>query len=299
MGRVRVRGLAAWAPTAKTLPLLDAVYTVLEEYAAQLPLTLRQVFYRLVAGGYEKSEQGYERLGEMLNRARRSGRIEFEAIRDDGVLSEVPFGFKDRQDFWDNEDKWIKLFELNRQEEQAQFLEVWVEAAGMLPQVWAVAQEYGVPCYSSSGFDSVTAKYDAAQRMLDRDVPTVILHLGDYDPSGVALFENLREDVTALYEDSGGSDPPEFVRVAVTEEQIDRLELPGAPPKKTDRRSVFTDTKTVQCEAIAPDQLQEEIRAAIERWVDLDVLGELQEREEAERQALIEDAKKRREEEGF
>jgi hypothetical protein len=299
MGRVRARGLAPWNPTSKTLPLLNAVLEVLEEYAAQLPLTLRQVFYRLVAGGYDKTEQAYNRLGEMLNRARRSGRIEFEAIRDDGVLEHVPFGFKDRQDFWDNQDKWIKLFELNRQEGQAQFLEVWVEASGMLPQVWAVAQEYGVPCYSSSGFDSVTAKYEAASRMLDRDVPTVILHLGDYDPSGVALFENLREDVPALYRDRGGVDEPEFVRVAVTEEQIERLALPSAPPKKTDNRSVFTDSRTVQCEAIAPDQLQLEIRAALERWIDLEVLDELQEREEKERQALTEDAKKRREEEGF
>ena len=90
-----------------------------------------------------------------------------------------------------------------------------------------------------------------------------------------------------------------FVRVAVTEEQIERLELPSAPPKSTDRRSVFTDTRTVQCEAIPPDQLQAEIRAAIEEWIDLDVLGELTDREEAERQALIEDAKRRKEEEGY
>jgi hypothetical protein len=140
--------------------------------------------------------------------------------------------------------------------------------------------------------------------MLGRDVPTVVLHLGDYDPSGVALFENLREDVTALFCDTAAAEgdsvaPPEFVRVAVTLEQIERLELPSAPPKKTDRRSVFTDTKTVQCEAIPPDQLQEEIRAVIEQWIDLEVLAELQAREEAERQALIEDAKKRKEEEGF
>jgi hypothetical protein len=299
MPRTRPRGLAPWTPTATTLPLLDAVHKVLAEYAAQLPLTLRQVFYRLVAGGYDKTEQAYERLGEMLNRARRSGRIKFEVIRDDGVLKEVPFGFKDRQDFWDKQDLWIKLFELNRQEGQAQFLELWVEASGMLPQVWAVAQEYGVPCYSSSGFDSVTAKHDAARRMLDRDVPTVILHLGDYDPSGVALFENLREDVTALYLDLGGELEPYFIRVAVTDEQIERLELSSAPPKKSDRRSVFTDVRTVQAEAIAPDQLQVEIRTAIERWINLDLLGELQEREEAERQALEEDAKRRREEEGF
>ena len=199
---------------------------------------------------------------------------------------QVPFGFRDRQEFWDRQEEWIVLFELNRQEGQEQFLEAWVEASGMLPQVAAVALGYGLPCYSSSGFDSVTAKHEAAMRMLGREVPTVVLHLGDYDASGVALYENLRQDVTALY-------------VAVTEEQIERLELPSAPPKVTDRRSVFRDTKTVQCEAIPPDELQVEIRAAIEEWIDLDVLEELTAREQAEREALIEEARKRKEEEGF
>src|SRR5678815_3225804 len=101
---------------------------------------------------------------------------------------------------------------------------------------------YGVPCYSSSGFDSVTAKHAAMIRMLARDVPTVVLHLGDYDASGVSLYENLRADVPALYLDTleqqgrgngdeGWADPPEFVRVAVTEEQIERYQLPTAAPK--------------------------------------------------------------------
>jgi hypothetical protein len=309
MGRVRVRGLAPWEPKPETLQLLGEVNEVLEEYAEQLPLTLRQVFYRLVAAhGYEKTEQAYGRLGEMVNRARRSGRISFESIRDDGVLKEVPTGFRDRRDFWGRIDEVIAHFELNRQEGQEQFLEALVEASGMLPQVAAVALGYGLPCYSSSGFDSTTAKHEAAMRMLARDVPTVVLHLGDYDPSGVALFENLRADVTAFYEhtiaynalpfDEPEPPPPEFIRVAVTEEQIERMQLPSAPPKASDRRSVFTDSRTVQCEAIPPDQLQVEIRDVIEQWVDLDVLAELARREEVERQALIEDAKKRKEEEG-
>ncbi len=268
MSRVRARGLAPWTPTAKSAVLLDQVIDVLHEYAEQLPLTLRQVFYRLVAAyAYDKTEQAYDRLGEMLNRARRSGRVPFADIRDDGILSHVPFGFANRQEFWERQDEWIRLFELNRQEGQAQFVEVWVEASGMLPQVAAVSLGYGVPCYSSSGFDSVTAKHLAALRMLDREVPTVVLHVGDYDPSGVALYENLREDVSALVCDTAerdggldGIEPPEFVRVAVTTEQIARLDLPTAPPKKADRRSVFTDTRTVQAEAIAPDVLQVEIR---------------------------------------
>ena len=69
---------------------------MLAEYAEQLPLTLRQIFYRMVgAYGYEKTEQAYERLGETLNKARRARVIGMDAIRDDGFTSAVPASFLD------------------------------------------------------------------------------------------------------------------------------------------------------------------------------------------------------------
>jgi len=52
----RPRGVAAWNPTAGCLALIEKVLAVLAEYGAYLPLTVRQIFYRLVgAFGYEKS----------------------------------------------------------------------------------------------------------------------------------------------------------------------------------------------------------------------------------------------------
>ena len=70
-GKTRPRGFVDWRPQATTLALLDQVRDVLDEYADYLPLTVRQVFYRLVgAYGYDKTERAYERLSEALNRAR-------------------------------------------------------------------------------------------------------------------------------------------------------------------------------------------------------------------------------------
>ncbi|HEX4061251.1 MAG TPA: hypothetical protein VHY58_09555, partial [Streptosporangiaceae bacterium] len=55
----RPRGFAHWSPRPDTL---DLVRGVLEEYAAQLPLTARQIFYRLVgAHGFDKTETAYAR----------------------------------------------------------------------------------------------------------------------------------------------------------------------------------------------------------------------------------------------
>ena len=81
----RPRGFAPWSPRPETLELIARVNAVLGEYEDHLPLTLRQIFYRLVgAHGYEKTERAYERLGEHLVRARRAGLVSMEAIRDDG-----------------------------------------------------------------------------------------------------------------------------------------------------------------------------------------------------------------------
>jgi hypothetical protein len=89
------------------------------------------------------------------------------------------------------------------------------------------------------------------------------------------------------------------VRIAVTLERIDRFQLPTAPPKKKDKRSAFTDTRTVQAEALPPDVLQAEIVAEIVPRMDLGLLGALNEREREERELLIAEAKtKQAEEEG-
>jgi hypothetical protein len=45
---------------------------------------------------------------------------------------------------------------------------------------------------------------------------------------------------------------------------------------------------TVQCEALAPNVLAAEVRAAIESVVDLDVMEATRERSEAQRQQIIE-----------
>jgi hypothetical protein len=251
----RVRGMAPWTPRSKTRVLLESVHEILVQYVEQLPLTLRQVFYRLVAAyAYEKTENAYESLGETLNRARRAQVVPFDAIRDDGATALWPREFLSPEDFWQMLNEQVEDFTLSAQDGQAQYLELWVEAAGMAPMAFnAVNPKYGVPVFSSGGFDLTTIKYEAARRFLERDRPTVVVHVGDYDPSGISLFEAAREDVTAFYRDLGGEQPPEFLRAAVTPEQIQRFNLPTAPPKKKDKRGAFTDTITVQAEALPPD----------------------------------------------
>lgn len=284
----RVRGLAPWSPRQATLDLLDHVRAVLIEYQAYLPLTIRQVFYRLVGvHDYDKSEQAYSRLGEHLNRARRSGLIPFNAIRDDGItLSEPPDQWDDAEQLVYSFFKAAERFRVDRQQGQPVRLMFAVEAAGMLPQVERVAHHYGIPVHSSGGFDSLTAKYDLAER-LGQWPHVEVLHIGDFDPSGVHLFTSLEDDVRTLARDINLRGDIQFTRLAVTPEQIARLRLPTAPAKVTDRRS-FDGEGTVQCEAIPPDELANIITSAIVARVDTAAFAAVLAEEEAVRADLSE-----------
>jgi hypothetical protein len=94
--RTRVRGFAPWRPSGKSQALLEIVHTILVEYVNYLPLTVRQIFYRLVgAYDYPKTERAYKNLGEKLNRARRAGLVDWAAIRDDGIIKRVPHCWQD------------------------------------------------------------------------------------------------------------------------------------------------------------------------------------------------------------
>jgi hypothetical protein len=180
-------------------------------------------------------------------------------------------------------------YERDHQDGQPFYTEIWVEAAGMMPQVARMVSEYDIPVYSSGGFNSTTAKYETARRIHRRDTPTRVLHIGDYDPSGVAIIDSLASDLNAFLEDLGSwsATTAHFVRLAITPPQIEALGLPGAPRKRTDNRAGFEDL-TVQAEALSPPQLEALIIAEVEREWDADVYEELLETELGERDALVE-----------
>ena len=283
-GKTRPRGFADWKPREETNDLLEVVRAVLIEYHDYLPLTLRQVFYRLVgAHGYDKTEKAYKNLGEVLNRARRARLIDMGAIRDDGLMRKDPFAFEEGiPQFKATVRDMVSGYRLDRTEGQETKLMLWCEAAGMVLQIQRVADPYGVTVLSSGGFDSTTVKHDFARGCAYEDRPVTVLHVGDLDPSGVHMPLSLAEDVSAFAEAYGGE--VIFHRLAVTPEQVIDLGLPSAPPKTTDGRA-FTG-QTTQAEAIAPDDLARIVEESILAHTDLDTYRRVLAREEAERAEL-------------
>jgi hypothetical protein len=320
----RPKGYAGWAPTPAVRAVLDDVQDVLREYRPYLPLTVRQIFYRLVGQyGYDKTERAYSRLCEYLVRARRAQMIDFVAIRDDGTTHNNYAWYDSPSAFWQETEKRAANYSRDMLTGQPVYVELWCEAAGMVPQLERVANQYSVPVYSTGGFSSVTVTYEIAERALGRDRPTVFLHVGDYDPSGESIFEAMTEDARQfLYnrllwrlQDGGPDDKavldacwpsgklypqdtlpghlPDLqpTRVALTGDQVERYGLPTAPPKASDTRSARWVGETCQAEAMPPDLLATVVQDAIEGVLDLDLVAEVDEAEKVERADIVAAAK--------
>jgi len=297
-GRKRPKGYAPWSPQMASARLVDDVREVLEENEDYLPLTIRQVFYRLVAAyGYPKNEAAYKRLIDKLGRARRAGLIPFGHLRDDGVsvMGDRHYGGMD--DFYGHVKRLGAAYERDKLARQGCDVRVLCESAGMIPQLHRSASPYSVPVYSGSGFDSLTAKHDLALAVHDgavyRGKPTVILHLGDYDPSGVSLYESIKEDVHAFLSEDVLSYEPEqvavFHRVALVPSQIDALGLTTYPPKASDSKAgpwIRAGLRTCQLEALPPDLLARVLQSYIEHFLDSDLLAEDRAEEQHERRQI-------------
>lgn len=292
----RPKGFHKWNPRKATLDLLDQVNDIFAMYQDNLPLTARQVFYRLVgAYGYEKTELGYIRLCEALVRARRSGRIRFDYIRDDGIVSLGGIGHYDEEHWWKDTHYRASNATHNRTEGQARDVEVWCEAGGMLPQLLRVTSPYDILVYSTGGFSSVTATHSVAQRVCKRDRPTLFLHIGDLDPSGASIYDSMTEDIATFVSQYKGHRDLDWVnpgsgfhyeRVALTKEQVEEFDLPTAPPKPSDSRTANWVGETCQAEAMPPDELAKILRDTIEEEIGLEEYNHILKREPGFRKRL-------------
>jgi hypothetical protein len=293
----RPKGYAPWRPHKKTARLMFQVKQVLEEYRDHLPLTARQIFYRMVAAyGYPKTEKAAKNLGEHLTRARRAEMIPFDHIRDDGISVMAHAHYADENAFFKHVREEGSAYKRDKLARQKINIRVYCEAAGMMPQLERVCEPYSIPVYSCSGFDSVSAKYQLKEACWRAFVyqgrRTVILHLGDYDPSGESIFnDGLVEDVYAfLARDVPHKAPHEvavFERVALKVDHIERFGLPTTPPKRTDGRTKnWQGEATCQLEALPPDVLAGLLDATIKTYLNLAVYERDLKAEDEERRRI-------------
>ena len=279
--RKRPKGYAEWRPRRETQIVLSQVDEVLREYREQLPLTVRQIFYRLVgAYGFDKTEQAYERLGNYLVRARRARLIPFDSIRDDSASVMDHLHFDGEEDFFRYVHRLGRNFKQDRLAYQDVAIRVHCEAEGMMPQLHRALEPYSIPVYSCSGFDSLTARHQLARWCHDtfvyRGKSPVVFHLGDYDPDGESIFDSLVEDVRGFMSEDAPHvvERATFERVALNAYQVQYYGLPTAPAEEDQLTNQELDgERNVPARSITPGRVAPRAGRSSRRLLRQGLLG--------------------------
>ena len=215
----------------KSLDLIELVNQVGEEYQAQgYELTLRQVYYQLVARGYiPNNERSYKNIGSLINDGRLAGLIDWHSITDRTRNLRS-------NGHWDNPADVIASarysYLLDKWEGQPNYVEVWVEKDALVDIVGQACRPLDTPYFSCRGYTSQSEMWSAAQRFIyqrDRE-NRIIIHLGDHDSSGIDMTRDIQERLWLF-----GADV-EVKRVALTMNQIDTYNPPPNPAKLSDSR---------------------------------------------------------------
>ena len=131
------------------------------------------------------------------------------------------------------------------------------------------------------GYASISFLWSAAETIKLEGKPTFLYYFGDCDPSG----RDIPRAVEKSLREMSGADIT-FEVVAVTDQQIEEMNLPTRPTKKTDSRSKNFEGESVEVDAIPPKELKRICRSLIEQHIDEGLLGRHVLIENAERDTL-------------
>lgn len=255
-----------------------AIVAALEE---DKPMTVRQVFYRLVSNGViAKSEGEYKTtVIRLLGEMRRSGEVPFEWLADNtrwirkpDTDSSLELALKRtreayRRSVWDDQDVYV---------------EVWLEKDALAGVLYDVTEQWDVPLMVTRGYASLSYLHAAAQTINRRKKPAFLYYLGDHDPSGCDITRAVDEGIREFAPKAQIT----FERIAVTPDQIRDMGLITRPTKTTDSRSKGFEGESVEVDAIPPKALKRIVERSITQHIDGDRLAQLRRVEEAERLTL-------------
>lgn len=265
---------------AKTQRIIDEAYEIL---AAFNPMTVRQVYYQLVSRQVIKNARSaYQSVSDALKDARLEGAIPWEWIEDRlRRPRQVPM-WNDLGDFAETarrsyrRDVWAT---------QPRRLEVWLEKDALSGIFEDVLRTYGVTLNVGRGYDGWSSVHNAAVRFgYGEDV--TVLYFGDFDPSGEDMVRSLRDRWEQL------ESAPEVLKVALTQDDVRRYNLPSDFAKTTDtRRDKFVERfgdLSVELDALPANVLRARLVEEVEQRMDLAALAVVQAQEEQDLARLVE-----------
>jgi hypothetical protein len=189
------------------------------------PVTLRQVFYRLVSEHLiPNKDMSYKTLSSTSAKARREGW--FPQLLDQGREIHRPWH---RDDPVGAVTSLARSYRSDRTEGQEEQLWVVLEKATLLEQVVSWTDRYGIPVVALRGYGSQTIVDDVRDNVECDGRAAAALYLGDLDASGLDIERDFGERTDYCFD--------EVTRLAVNFAQVDELGLVPAPGKRSDTRA--------------------------------------------------------------
>lgn len=217
----------------KSLGLIDTANKIIAEYTAQgFNLTLRQLYYQFVARDViPNTQREYKNLGSIINDGRLAGVIDWNAIEDRtrNLVS---------NSHWETPADIVRAcanqYQIDKWANQDTRVEVWIEKDALIGVIEKVCQSNDVAYFSCRGYTSQSEIWGAARRLQNFESEgqeTVIIHLGDHDPSGKDMTRDIQDRLRLF----GAETTVE--RIALNMDQIRKYKPPPNPCKITDSRA--------------------------------------------------------------
>lgn len=272
----------------ETLALIDTANSIIDEYMSDgMKLTLRQLYYQFVARDYIPNNlKSYKNLGNVINKGRMAGAIDWDAIED--KTRSVEFGYHETDPYSALADT-VKYYTIDMWLDQPTRVEVWIEKEALVGVIAETCRKWDVPYFACRGYVSQSETYAAGKRIeerLLRGQDTVIIHLGDHDPSGIDMTRDNQSRLNLL---SRQSEP--FVdRIALNMNQIEEFKPPPNYAKITDSRAGDYISRFGQnsweLDALEPRVLRGLIEDRIHYYMDHDKWAERSKRLKKDRAKL-------------
>jgi hypothetical protein len=282
---LRGRALVVYGPRA-TKSEMEERADFLVDYAREHgPVTVRGLYYQAEVAqlpGIDKAEQSYRKVQRQVLNLRRQGRIPYTDIADATRWMRKPRSYSSLEEALDLS---ARTYRRSLWDDEPEYVEVWCEKDAMAGVLFDVTSKYDVPLMVARGFVSETFAYEAIAQRGEDDRPYRVYYLGDLDRSGRDAARTLEEKLTRFGAEAGIR--VWFEQIAVTEEQVEELNLPTRSPK----RESAADRKwpldyACELDAIPPDKLRELVEDVITLHIEQRELDVLRAVEESERLLL-------------
>jgi hypothetical protein len=273
----------------RTRAAIDGIkQAILDVISDDPPMTVRQVFYQLVARGViEKTERQYQQtVIRLMTDMRIADELPFEWVIDESRRRRITQTFESISNALECTAKFYRRSALEAADD---YLEIWCEKDALSGLLWGVTSDYDVPLMVSRGMPSLTFLHGTAQEIAHAEESgksTYIYQFGDWDPSGVLIPKSIEARLEQMCEELG-CEPPYVERVALTKAHITEFNLPTRPTKRDGNRHANSfEGESVELDALPPRILREMVREVIGRHISPRMLTGIRAAEESERALL-------------